>query len=908
MNIQDAVRKLTVEVKEVGVADTTKKVTELTLAEGNLEAAQKARNVGLDKIMQAQMRMNAAMEKQAMQMQQMIAFDRVTAAALADQTRQQQMLTQQVQVATAANDNYTRGMKDQSIGWIDLAAKVYLAKAAYDFLIGSLGVVGTVVNAVFKGIAAVATYLPNKIGEIWQEGTDKLGTYVAISEKAGTLGTDFYQRIVQGATGAKTTTDALLAVVNNLNAALETKLGGSTFANQVSALQSSGNLQGQRGAVADVNSASTPEAQFAASAKLIQSAMDAGERLVALDLTKSLWGEEARKKLADNSDYIHQITTAVNSVKDAQIIAQPQIDRAVGLKIALEDANKTLADIYAKNKGAASDWSATGIRIQEVWVGVVVGYAASLSWLDRNIDALQKWLGLYTEVSKQTPQNTLASQMQNPQNIKNAMAQAQRIDDTFDFKPPDHKATDQATASVLQYIDATKLAASIVGLSAREAQRLTIEHQLDAAAIKDGLDPAVERLTAKYSLLRQEATDAAAALDEVNKKQAGINALAEKFKSGEAGYKSAQDSNQAYIDATNLAIKYHDQAGALKEAQVNATLLAAALKAGRSGESPEDFAKAKQAGALAAQLAGLNETKDAYDRAMEGVEKYILTTNAAAASVDAGVAAQEKAKVIAQLTAGAMRDGKTNLEQYAAAWDEAGNRAGEAAKKLALAQVQSQIKFDKATVGMSPEDVQIAQQLWKIYDGDIPKALASTEAADMRLNNQLKFGREIVSGFGNDLVSGLLRGENGMKSLESAATNLIAKLSSKNLTNFLNGGSIFGNQSLNSAQGAVGMASAGLAGYQSGNPLAGALGGAMAGATFGPAGMAVGGAIGLISSIIGADDKSRQQLQQAQAAWKTMAPSVSAFKLAKTEAKKENADNDNSKEIDRERDQHHNAA
>jgi hypothetical protein len=625
----------------------------------------------------------------------------------------------------------------QGNAWVDVAAKVYLAKTAYDALITSAGIAGTVTDTVFKGVAAGIAYLPNKVGEIWQEGTDKLTEYAKVSADAGRLSTDFYQHIVKGAADAKTSTDSLLAVVGNLNSALDRKLGGSTFESQIAALQVGGNLQGQRSQVADVNSASTPEAQFAASAKLIQSAMESGERLVALDLTKSLWGDDARNKLAENSDYIYKITTAVNSVRDAQIIAQPQIDRAVGLRIELENANKTLTDIYAKNKSTASDWSATGIAIQEVWVGVVSGYATSLSWLDKNVDALEKWLGLNAQVAKVTPQNSLASQLQNPQNVRNAMAQAQRIDDTFDFKPPDHKAIDQATVSIQQYVDATRLATSIVGLSAASQAQFKIEAQLNAAAIKDGLDPAVEQLTARYSLLRQQAVDAAAALESVTKFQAGKDALAAKFVAGEAGYKSAQDNAQEYIDATNLAIKFHNQAGALKEAQVNATLLAAALKAGRSGESPEDFAKAKQAGALAAQLAGLNASKDAFDRAQESLIKNVETTKAASLAIDQNVGEQERLKAVAQLTAAGIRDGLTPA--MAAAKAEANEwttKAGDARLALEKLQITSQINFGRQTAFLSPEDVQIAQKLKGLYP-DVAEALGASDAVAVKPANAL---------------------------------------------------------------------------------------------------------------------------------------------------------------------------
>ena len=210
---------------------------------------------------------------------------------------------------------------------------------------------------------------------------------------------------------------------------------------------------------------------------------------------------------------------------------------------------------------------------------------------------------------------------------------------------------------------------------------------------------------------------------------------------------------------------------------------------------------------------------------------------------------------------------------------EINKRYGEQAQLIAKAQINDQIKFDKATIGLPQDEVQIAQQLRTIYP-DVTEALNSTEAAGMRLNNQLREARDISAGFANDLVSGLLRGDDVMKSLMSSASGLVQKLGAANLNRLMQGGSIFGNQSLNSAQGALGMVGAGVAGYQSGNALTGALGGAMAGATFGPAGAVAGGIIGLVGGIFGANEQSKKKLEAAQKVWKDSAPAFNAFLTA----------------------------
>lgn len=310
---------------------------------------------------------------------------------------------------------------------------------------------------------------------------------------------------------------------------------------------------------------------------------------------------------------------------------------------------------------------------------------------------------------------------------------------------------------------------------------------------------------------------------------------------------------------------------------------------------------ARQAAEQYRSAGGLDEsekatiTQDAYNLSLkqsvtalsEAARSRELSARQAAASAEleirlVGKSIGQQAEMRANLQA------RQQLEQIASqnrtAFDEAEydrlkkiNAEYAARVQLAAkAQIADQIKFDRATIGLSQEDVQIAQQLRSIYP-DVATALTSVEAGEIRLNNQLREGKQIATDFGTALLSGLMRGEGVMKSLTGAATSLITQLASKNLQSFLNGGSLFGNQSLGSAQGALGMASAGLAGYQSGNALTGALGGAMAGATFGPMGAVAGGILGLVGGIFGANEQSKKKLEEAQRVWKKAGPAFQQF-------------------------------
>ena len=114
---------------------------------------------------------------------------------------------------SAANDGATKSSAGAKNALIDLAAGIYVAKTGYEALTaasdGASSSLGKATAALASAMGAVLAYAPNKVGEVWQEGIDKLGAYVELSAKAGSLGTDYYQRFVKGATDAKKPADEL---------------------------------------------------------------------------------------------------------------------------------------------------------------------------------------------------------------------------------------------------------------------------------------------------------------------------------------------------------------------------------------------------------------------------------------------------------------------------------------------------------------------------------------------------------------------------------------------------------------------------------------------------------------------------------------------------------------------------
>jgi hypothetical protein len=106
--------------------------------------------------------------------------------------------------------------------------------------------------------------------------------------------------------------------------------------------------------------------------------------------------------------------------------------------------------------------------------------------------------------------------------------------------------------------------------------------------------------------------------------------------------------------------------------------------------------------------------------------------------------------------------------------------------------VASQIDFARRTAFLSPQDVAIANQLKGIYGNDVPAALASSEAAAMRVNNAIKEGRDTAIDFAKTFVTGLLQGKSGMEALTAAADQLGAKMADKAITDLFSGNFVQG--------------------------------------------------------------------------------------------------------------------
>ncbi|SNS36076.1 hypothetical protein SAMN05216374_0972 [Tardiphaga sp. OK246] len=166
-----------------------------------------------------------------------------------------------------------------------------------------------------------------------------------------------------------------------------------------------------------------------------------------------------------------------------------------------------------------------------------------------------------------------------------------------------------------------------------------------------------------------------------------------------------------------------------------------------------------------------------------------ITVQSATAGMSAGAAAAYTAKQ--SLLNDAIRNHKDLTTQDRAEIDKQAEAYGRVVAAAEKQRVAGQISFDRQTAFLSPQDVQIAQQLRGIYGDDVPRALKSAEAEAIRLNDSFKgindTIRDAAQSLTKDFVSGLASGKSMMSALGDAASNLSAKLTDKAITSLFSG-------------------------------------------------------------------------------------------------------------------------
>lgn len=212
------------------------------------------------------------------------------------------------------------------------------------------------------------------------------------------------------------------------------------------------------------------------------------------------------------------------------------------------------------------------------------------------------------------------------------------------------------------------------------------------------------------------------------------------------------------------------------------------------------------------------ETRDAWERAITTVDKHIAAVRADTIAIGLNVGEHaalraefsllEAAKVADKDVTDEQIEAYTRLrasmsaqqaltaagidlgEDEVASFDRITKAVNEATIARERARVADRIKFDRDTLLLSPENVQIAQQLKGLYP-DVATALGSSEAAAMRLNNNLKFVLETSREIGSEILKGvvhaLMEGKNVGEALSATLKNLSMRLADKAIENLLSG-------------------------------------------------------------------------------------------------------------------------
>lgn len=162
------------------------------------------------------------------------------------------------------------------------------------------------------------------------------------------------------------------------------------------------------------------------------------------------------------------------------------------------------------------------------------------------------------------------------------------------------------------------------------------------------------------------------------------------------------------------------------------------------------------------------DANDAVDRAIDSLRKHVEVQNADAAAMGLGAAALARFRAEAAETAAIQANGGKITAEQAAQFAVLKQRAADAALALEKARVGESIRFGRQTSLLSPEDVQIAQQLRGIYP-DVATALNSVEAAGLRTNQALSGLSSQISG---QLVTGLADINDGTKSISNGARDM----------------------------------------------------------------------------------------------------------------------------------------
>jgi Prophage tail length tape measure protein len=247
-----------------------------------------------------------------------------------------------------------------------------------------------------------------------------------------------------------------------------------------------------------------------------------------------------------------------------------------------------------------------------------------------------------------------------------------------------------------------------------------------------------------------------------------------------------------------------------------------------------------------------------FQKVTKALEEETMATRIQAETTKMGAAEAQRYTIVETQKQRAILAGKPLTDDQIAQIEKQADETASLTRAIQESAIAFQIRLQtmQATGRLTAEEAQIVQQLVPLYGQNIPAALGSAEAAQIKFNNAVKQAQELAGEFINTFVSGLVKGEGLVKSLAAAVSGLgasITQAASRQL-----GTSIIGGAAGTTAGGALGSGIGGLVG-------AGGLGltGMSASLATGGIGLAIGAGLSLIGNLFNKNAEAEKQQAEA---------------------------------------------
>ncbi|WP_456861250.1 phage tail length tape measure family protein [Bradyrhizobium sp. USDA 4503] len=455
----------------------------------------------------------------------------------------------------------------------------------------------------------------------------------------------------------------------------------------------------------------------------------------------------------------------------ADLVAQNKVYAA---QVVLATAVKSgLVDVANTVSTTRTAWTALGNAVSNAWDSIgksIYNVLNPVQGLDAQLEAAKRKLELLQRTSGRTvdPDTGLLGPIADPAATAAAQAQVDKLTAALQRQKTAAEDARNAQQSLAQQ-QAIRTALPIIG------QTQDLQNQLkllqDLAAAPD-VDQKLAKVGQTMDQLQRSIAATSAALAALPK-----NALVDFLGAAASpAERLAAGLEQIRTKAAQINASPADTGRAMSALQLDIASSVQSARMSALGQSAGvlDSVRQKTLELQRAQEAGAGLTakqiKDQLDLARAQADGSLQIKAQADAfgiqTATIGMSAGAAAEYVARMTAltDAVRNHKELTDQDKAAIDAQAKALGAAAQANALKQIQNDIRFGSQTSLLSPDDVQIAQQLKTLYP-DVATALNSVEAAALRTNAAFA---SVSSTISSDLVTGVTDALDGTKNFGQA--------------------------------------------------------------------------------------------------------------------------------------------